>query len=683
MNPSNKPHINPKFPKLWHGGDYSPEQWPQETWKDDVRLMQLSRFTVATMGMFAWSKLEPAEGEYEFDWLDEVIEGLTRADRWFILATPSAAPPAWLSKKYPETLRTGSDGVRRRHGNRVNFNLGSSLYLSKVREINQRLAERYGSHPRLLAWHLSNEYNGEDYGQESVEQFRDWLRAKFDYDLDALNRAYWTAFWGHTYRAWDEIEPPGGPYGETAIQGLTVDWKRFVSDQTLAFMLRESEPLREISPEIPITTNMMGTYPGLDYRKFAKHLDFISWDSYPAEKQSLEDPEVWRTVSFKHDLMRSLKPDRPWLLMEYTPSSANWYQVMQLKRPGIHRFESMHALAQGADGLQYFQWRQSRGGYEQFHGGVVSHSGAENTRVFNEVKEVGLLLDSLPELPGTLIKPKVALLYDWENKWAIDAACGPVQGDKGYEQACIDHYKALNKAGFAVDIVGMDDDLDAYRLLVAPMAYSLRPGFIARLHDFVKAGGTLFTTYLSGWVDENSLIFEGGFLTPLRDLLGIWSEELDVLRPGETNSIEILEGSALDLSARYQLHDFCELIHTDGAEVLGIFKQEFYAGRPAMTLNRFGLGKALYLAARPEQSLLDALLPQLARAAGVKAVLDTALPEGISVQKRESHDREFLFVLNANPYPVSFNAGGWGEIDLTPMDGTILTKVRELQEDRR
>ncbi|HEY3782393.1 MAG TPA: beta-galactosidase [Fimbriimonadaceae bacterium] len=672
-----KSYINPKFPSLWHGGDYCPEQWTPEIWDEDVRLMQKSRFTVATMGMFAWAKLEPSEGVYDFGWFDEVVDKLTKGERWFILGTPSAAPPAWFSNKYPETLRTRPNGVRQRHGNRVNFNIGSALYREKTREINRKLAERYGNHPRLLAWHLSNEYNGEDYSQDSIEQFREWLRSKFNNDLGALNHAYWTAFWGHTYGSWDEIDPPGTPYGETAVQGLTVDWKRFVTDQTIDFMLSEAEPLRELTPDVPITTNMMGTYPGLDYRKMAKHLDFISWDSYPAPKKPLTDPQTWITVGFRHDLMRSLKPDKPWLLMEYTPSSANWYDVMALKRPGMHRFESLHALAHGADGLQYFQWRQSRGGQEQFHGAVVSHSGS-NTRIFDEVCEVGIELDTFNNLAGSTVKSEVALLFDWENRWALEAACGPIQGDKKYEETVPDFYRALIKAGVSVDIVGQDDSLDRYKLVVAPMAYSLRPTFIEEVKRFVKNGGHFLTTYLSGWVDENSLVFEGGFLAPWSELLGLTSEELDALYKDQTNSVDFLGENSLGVAGQFQATEFCEIVHPTTAEPLAVFRGEFYAGSPAVTGNKFGAGVAYYLAARTETALLDVLLSKLARAAGVSSVVDFELPMGVMAKKREAEDSETLFLLNTLSEPTVITSEKWGSISIAPYNAAVLTKSREL-----
>lgn len=264
--------LNPRLPAIWHGGDYNPEQWPEEVWDEDTRLMQTAHFRVATLGVFSWAKLEPSEGKYEFGWLDDVTERLSAADRYFILATPSAAAPAWMSHRYPETLRTGPDRIRRLHGNRVNYNLGSSLYREKVRSVARKLAERYGDHPRLLAWHVSNEYGGADYSAETLNQFRKWLRNRYG-TLDALNAAYWTTFWSHSYSDWDEIDAPGAPYGESSIHGLTVDWQRFVTDQTVEFMLNETAILRELSPHVPVTTNFMGTYPGLNYRRFGPHLD--------------------------------------------------------------------------------------------------------------------------------------------------------------------------------------------------------------------------------------------------------------------------------------------------------------------------------------------------------------------------------------------------------------------------
>ncbi len=643
---ADSPFLNPKLPALWHGGDYNPEQWPPAIWDEDVRLMREARFRVATLGVFSWVSLEPQEGRFDFEWLDRVVEKLDLGDRYFILATPSAAPPAWLSRKYPETLRTGPDGVRRRHGNRVNYSLASAVYRDKTRDMARRLAERYGAHPRLLAWHVSNEYGGvPDYGAESQAAFRLWLKRKFTDDLDALNRAYWTPFWSHTFHDWDEIEPPGEPYGETAMQGLTVDWRRYTTDATVGFMLNEAAPLREISPQVPLTTNLMGTHNGLDYRKLVAPLDFVSWDSYPDFSPEPMDLGDWIATSFKHDLMRSLKPDRPWLLMEMAPGPSNWQPFMTLKRPGVHRFESLQAVAHGADGVQYFQFRASRGSQEQLHAAVVGHNGGEKARMFQEVAEVGRTLDDL-DVAGKRPQNRVAVLFDWPNRWTLEAACGPVQGDKRYVETCVAHYAAFWRAGVGVDLVGMDDDLSRYRLLVAPMAYSLPQGFHERVCAFVEDGGTMMTTYMSGWVDENGLVFEGGFLAPWRRLLGVWSEELDVLRGDAT----------VPLSGGKAAREFCELIHLDGAETIETYAGEFYAGRPSFTVNRHGKGKAYYVASRNDDAFLDLWLPLLAKRAGVEPAHAGRLPKGVTAQRRD--DRLFFL----NPTDETKTVEGVGEI---------------------
>jgi beta-galactosidase len=660
--------LNSKLPALWHGGDYSPEQWPRETIREDMRLMNLAHCQVATMGMFAWARFEPSEGRYDFGWLDDAIEAIEKADRWFILATPSAAPPAWLSRKYPETLRTGVDRVRRLHGNRVNFNPGSEIYREKTRIAATALAERYGKHPRLLAWHLSNEYGGEDYGPESTAGFRLWLRKKFNDDLDALNKAYWSAFWGHIYHDWDEIDLPGGPYGETSMSGLDLDWRRFVTDQTLEFMLNEAGPLKELSPDVPITTNMMGSYDGLDYRKFAPHLDFISWDSYPASKTSLQEPRTWVETSFRHNLMRSLKPDQPWLLIESTPSPGNWFDVMQLKRPGLHRFEALHAVAHGADGVMYFQWRQSRGGLEQYHGAVVSHGGGEGTRVFAEVQQVGAELEQLRGVVGSTIKSQVAVMFDWECRWAVENASGPLRKPKGYEATAIEFHRAVSQAGAMADLIGMDDELDRYKVVIAPMAYCVSQAFVERVRQFVRKGGVFVTTYLSAWTDENCLVHESGFLSPLTEVLGIRSEEMDALFPYQSNRVMALENNELGLSGEFEARDFCELIHTTTARAVAMFGNDFYAGRPALTVNRYGSGLGVYVASRNEAGFQDALMTALFKRAGVTSQTEDRLPAGVTMMTRTNGDSSHCFLINATPHPVSV----FENVELTPFEVRVM-----------
>ena len=638
-----------KFPlkRLLHGGDYNPEQWPRETWLEDARLMDIAQMNSATVGVFSWVSLEPEEGKYTFDWLDEIMDLLAKHDRAVFLATPSAAPPAWLSKQYPETLRTGPDRVRRGHGNRVNYCLTSPKYRDLTRGMASKLAERYRNHPALALWHVSNEYGGECHCVLCAAAFRDWLRAKFEGDLDRLNTAYWTAFWGHTYTDWEQIEIPGQPYGESAIHGLTLDWRRFVSGQTISLYLNEANVLRAATPNIPVTTNFMGFYPGLNYWDFAKHVDIATWDSYPGFAGVLTDPSTWISAALAHDLTRSLKPGRNFLLMECTPSASNWYPEMELKRPGLHALEGLQAIAHGSDSVQYFQWRNSRGGQEKFHGAVVGHDGTDRSRVFKEVAALGDTLSQLDAVAGTTTKSEVAIVFDWENQWAMDDSCGPVVGNKKYVETIKQHYAPFWDAGISVDIVPPNGDFSSYRLVIAPMLYMVKPGVAERMKRFVQAGGTFVTTYLTGIVDENDLVFNGGFPGPLRELLGIWSEEIDALRNGRTNHLAFVEDNALGAIGSFEAHLLCDIVHAETADVLAKYTTDFYAQQPAVTVNRYGEGQAYYIASRNDAAFQTEFFGRLIDELAIARAIDAELPNGVTARRRG----EFVFILNCTPNP--------------------------------
>ncbi|MDR3688174.1 MAG: beta-galactosidase [Fimbriimonas sp.] len=638
--------ISPKLPVLWHGGDYNPEQWPKAVWPEDMRLMDLAQVNVATIGVFSWVSLEPEEGCYQFEWLDEVMDLLYQSGRFAVLATPSAAPPAWMSQKYPEILRVGPDRVRRLHGNRVNFDWSSPVYREKVRKMATVLAERYGSHPALLMWHLSNEYGGASYSEASRQAFVRWLQNKFGGDLDKLNAAYWTSFWGHTFTEWDQIEIPGQPYGETAIHGLSVDWDRFVTDEIVDFFLNESEPFRRITPDVPIATNLMGFYGGLDPWKMVPHLDVIAWDSYPQFSLEPMNDRSWAKVAMTHDLNRSLKRGKPFLLMESTPSSSNWYPVMSLKPPGMHHLEGMQAVAHGSDSVMYFQWRQSRGCQEKFHGAVVGINQGEYSRVFRDVASVGADLALLGDVVGAVSPSQVAIIYDWEVAWAIEHACGPVQKDKGYFTTCLDHYLPLWESGISVDVLSSDCDLSGYKLVIAPMLYMVKPGVAERLTQYVQDGGTLVSTYLTGYVDENDLIFGNGFLGPLRELFGVETEEIDAKFDSETVDV-VLGYNELGLDGIFQAHTFCERIHPTTADVIAQYGNVWYAFEPAITVNSVGEGKAIYVASRNDPDFTAALIRCLVSKLDIEPATPFQLPEGVSATKRVNDKGEFLFVLNS------------------------------------
>lgn len=642
---------SPFHHRIWHGADYNPEQWLETPaiLAQDARLMNLAHMSSATIGIFSWAMLEPREGELRFDWLDGVVETLSRNGQKVVLATPSGAKPHWMALQYPEIRRVTSDGRREMQKGRHNHCPTSPLYRQKIAAVDDRLAQRYGNHESLLAWHISNELSGDCHCDLCFDAFRNWLQARYNGDLDALNRAYWSRFWSHCYASWPEIN-----FIDSAVHGLGLDWRRFVTHQTVDFMKHEIAALRAHSAA-PVTTNLMGDFSGLDYAQFAAHLDFVSWDAYPqwGQGEILGDETqagVW--AAFHHDFFRSLKR-QPFWLMESSPSQTNWRPVSKLKAPGVHRLSALQTLAHGGDAVMYFQWRQSRGSSEKFHGAVVSHQGSQNTRVFEEVAALGRELESLGELSGAQTPAEVALIYDFENLWAIWNEQGPRNTGKDPEKTARDFYQPFWKRGISVDVVASTADFSPYRLVVAPMLYLLRPNVAERLTEFVRAGGTLVTTYWSALADENDLCFLGGFPGPLREVLGVWVEETDTLHAHQTNRIRV-EAPELELHGEFEARDYCDLIHLEGAQALASYQHDFYAGRAALSVNEWGGGRAYYLAARFESAFQDEFLGKLCRQMGLATPIEGELESGVVAQKRVGGGFEWIFVQNFHGEPRRF-----------------------------
>lgn len=636
------PPINARAPFIWHGGDYNPEQWPSEVWDEDVRLMQQSQYMVPTVGVFSWVSLQPAEDRFTFEWLDTVLDKLAAAGRFVCLATPSAAQPAWLSQRYPDVLRSDEYGQRRHHSARVNYCPTSPTYRRFIQQMAHKLAERYHQHPALVIWHISNEYGGNCYCEQCAATFRTWLQQCYG-SLEALNQQWWTPFWSHTYTDWSQIEPPYAN-GERLTHGLTVDYRRFQSDMQLQCFQIERDAIREFSPAIPITTNLMGTYFDLDYRSWAKELDVVSWDCYPRPKDNPSD------IAFLHDLNRGLRDGQPFVLMEQTPSSQNWQEINALKRPGILRLWSYLAVAHGADTVMYFQWRRGRGGCEKMHGAVVEHSGRSDTRVFREVSELGAELTRLGDRTlGAVTPARIAILFDWNNWWAIHDTVGPVR-DKRYVETVRQHYAALWRRNVSIDIVFSDSDLSRYSVVVAPMLYMLKPGVAERIAQFVERGGTFVATYFTGIADEHDLAFEG-YPGPLKSVLGIWNEEIDALYPEQSNQIVMSDGSGSYLCGR-----LCEIIHCEGATPLATYGSDFYAGEPVVTRNTFGQGAAYYIASEPEDRFLDDFYGKLLKGLHIDAILD--VPAGVEVTQRITERGPLFFLLNHSAQNVEITLPG-------------------------
>lgn len=642
------------LPKMLYGGDYNPEQWDRSVWPEDMRMLQLAGMDIATINVFSWAMIQPNEDTYQFETLDAIMDMLHQNGIYACLATSTGAHPAWMARQYPDVLRTDFEGRKRKFGGRHNSCPNSPSYRLYSSRIASKLAERYKDHPALLLWHVSNEYGGDCYCENCEAAFRVWLQQKYG-TLDKLNEQWNTRFWGHTFYDWEEIVLPNAlseqwSGNRTNFQGISLDYARFNSDSMLDCYKLEYDAIKQHTPDVPVTTNLMGTYKPLDYFKWAKHMDIVSWDNYP----SADTP--FSLTAMTHDLMRGLKGGAPFLLMEQTPSQQNWQAYNTLKRPGVMRLWSYQAVAHGADSVMFFQLRRSVGACEKYHGALIEHVGHEHTRVFRECAQLGEELHKLGnKLLGARQSSKVAIMYDWENRWAIEYSSGPTIA-LDYVKEVHKYYDALYQQGIQADIVSFEDDLSAYQVVLAPVMYMVKPGVAARIEAFVQAGGTFVTTYFSGIVNENDIVTLGGYPGELRKLLGIWAEEIDALFPDQSNRI-IMKESLGNLGAKdtFSCSLLCDLIHSEGADVLAEYGDDFYAGMPVLTRNHFGSGQAWYVASSPEASFLQGFLGEICKQHDIQPL--PGKQANIEVTRRDKDGTGYLFIMNHNAGPTVIDLG--------------------------
>jgi beta-galactosidase len=669
--------ISSKLPKMFYGGDYNPEQYDQATHLEDLRMFKLAGIDIATINVFSWALNQPDEDTYNFEWLDQLIDSLYNSGVYVCLATSTAAHPAWMATRYPDVLRVDTDGHKRKFGGRHNSCPNSPTYRKYSERIAQKLAERYKDHPAILVWHVSNEYGGECYCDNCAAGFRGWLKEKYR-TLDNLNQAWNANFWGHTFYDWEEIVPPTNlsehwGNNSSTFQGISLDYSRFNSDGILDCYRLEYDAIKSVIPDSVVTTNLMGFFKPLDYFKWAKYMDIISWDSYPG----LDTPVSFTAMA--HDLMRGLKDGQPFMLMEQTPSQQNWQAYNSLKRPGVMRLWSYQAVAHGADTIMFFQMRRSAGACEKYHGAVIEHVGHENTRVFREVAEVGRELQLLGDKTlDAVTESKVGILFDWENWWAIEKSSGPTIA-LNYVDQVHKYYAALFRRNISTDIISVDSDFSKYDIVIAPVLYMIKPGVATKLEDFVQAGGTFLTTFFSGIVNENDLVTLGGYPGELRKMLGIWVEEIDSLFPETYNKI-VMKDILGDLQGEYNCGLLCDLLHSEGAEVLAQYGEDFYKGMPVLTRNKFGKGEAWYLASDPEDKFIDGLLKSICDSKGIEPLLET--PVGVEVSRRSKNGQDYLFVMNHNATEQEFDLGKLQAHDLlteTDFKGSVQIAGRGVQ----
>jgi beta-galactosidase len=652
--------------KISYGGDYNPEQWSTEVWDEDMRLFKLAGIDIVTLNVFNWASLQRDEETYNFSKLDQIVEKATKEDLNICMGTSTAAHPAWMAKKYPDILRTEWNGMKRKFGGRHNSCPNSPTFQKYSVLLTEKLAKRYKGQKNIVTWHVNNEYGGKCFCENCEKAFRVWLQRKYK-TLEILNHEWNTAFWGHTFYEWDEIVIPNALSEEfaenrTMFQGISLDYARFSSDSLLENFKAEYEVIKKHIPEALITTNLMGTYKPLDYQKWGEYMDFISYDNYPG------NDETPAFIAMKHDLMRSLKQGKPFALMEQTPSVSNWLPNNSLKRPGVLRLWSYQAVAHGADTVMYFQMRRSLGACEKYHGAVIDHVGNENTRVFREVSALGKELVQLGDrVIGSSYQAEAAIIFDWDNWWAVEYSAGPNQNLQ-YLDEFYNYYEAFHKNHVPVDLISCKDNFKKYKIIAAPLLYLLKPGVAQALEEFVQSGGTLISTFFSGYVNENDYVTAGGYPGELRKLLGIWVEEIDSLPVNKLNHF-VFKGN------EYPAGMLCDLLHLEKARSIAVYEEDFYQGMPVLTCNELGTGKAYYVAARSDAHFYKNFILDICLETGIKPlieIVDNTASEGIEVTVREKEGTRLWFLLNHNIIPVQVKA---------PANGTNLFTGHEYKKD--
>ncbi|MFF4982387.1 beta-galactosidase [Streptomyces sp. NPDC001046] len=629
-----------------YGGDYNPEQWPREVWQDDVRLMREAGVNLVTVGVFSWSRIQPRPGVHDFSLLDEVLDLLHTGGIAVDLATATAAPPPWFTRQHPDARPVTATGTRLAHGSRQVFCPSSPAYAQAADALTAALAARYRDHPAVVMWHVHNEWGNHNalcFCETSAQAFRAWLSERYK-TVEALNDAWGTDFWSQRYGDWDEIDPPRDT---TAFRnpGQELDYRRFSSDALLTRHLAETAILRRTAPHVPITTNVMGTLEKkIDGFAFAAECDLVSVDHYlPAA-----DPDGHIDLALNADLARGMAGGRPWLLMEHSTSAVNWQGVNVAKQPGETRRNSLTHLARGADGLMFFQWRQSRAGAEKWHSAMLPHAGADS-RIHREVTALGAELGALSEVTGSRVRGDVALLFDWHSWWALELQARPSDRMR-YLDAVRDWYEALWTQNITCDIVQPGADLSGYRAVLAPGLYLLTDDDADNLTRYVEQGGNLAVGCFSGVVDEHDRMHPGAHPGALRDVLGLVVDEYLPLRTGDTALLE--DGTAV--------RRWTERVESRGCATVLRFADTADGGParggPAVTRHTYGRGTAWYTAARLPVPALRTVVRDVCETAGAHPVVEA--PPGLEAVRRTGDRHAYLFLINHTPETVRLRVDG-------------------------
>lgn len=633
---------------LCFGGDYNPEQWPETIWAEDIALMRRAGVNLVSVGVFAWASIEPQPGKYDFAWLDRVLDLLDAGGIRVALATPTASPPPWFSLAHPEALPVTSDGVRLLHGSRDTYCVAAPAYREASLRIASTLAARYADHPALAMWHVHNEYGTGCRCDLVAAAFRDWLRGRYQ-GLEALNAAWVTAFWGQRYGAWEEIFPPRATqYLVNPAQAL--DFRRFLSAELFAAFAEQRAVLREVTPDVPVTTNFVfGDWVPVDHRRWAQDLDLVAIDHYPFVPPG-SDPAgtaVAEQTAFHADLARSWAGGRPWLLMEQSAGTVNTGLRLVSKAPGEMTRNSISHLARGSRGAMFFQWRASRGGSEQYHSALVPHAGPDS-RIFREAVALGGLMGRLAQVDGAAVEAPVAILWDAEAWWGLLGPGLPAPEPR-YVDALYAAHRALWRSGITADFVAPEADLSGYRLVLVPSLYLVSDQGAESVRRYVDGGGHLMVWYFSGIVDVNAQVRLGGYPGAFREVLGVRVEEFHPLAPE----------APVTLTSGATGRTWSEHVHLAGAEAVDHYAAGPLGGLPAVTRAAYGAGVAWYLSTGLDDADLGKLICSVLRLAGVTppAPGPTA---GVEVVHRTAGDTRWLFAINHGDQPYDLQLSGTG-----------------------
>jgi len=628
---------------MYFGCDYYPEHWSEERWEEDVKLMKKAHFNIIRLAEFAWSKLEPKEGEFDFSWLDKAVSIFSKQDIQIVLGTPTAAPPLWIIKKHPDILPVDENEGRVSSGTRRHYCPNNSIYRDYTEKIVTALARHYARNKAIIGWQIDNEFGGSEnprcYCNNCKEKFIEWLKDKYD-NLQSLNREWGTIFWSQTYNSWEEISLPLKRVPADHNPSLLLDFYRFSSHSYIDYQNFQIDIIRRLCPYHFITHNLMGLFNKIDYFKLAEKLDFVSWDVYPWEYHSRGLGTM--TIGLIHDLMRSLKKKNFWI-MEHQCSSVTRGIISPSPKPGEIRSWTYQSISHGADAIVYFRWRPSLFGAEQYHGGILLHDGSPESKSYHEIKSIGEEIEQWKDiLAGSEVRAEIALLTSYDVQWALDIH--HQSPDFDYFNHFIDYYQAIRSLGFQVDIVHPEGKLSQYSLVVAPNLILINQKIVNNLYNYVKSGGILLLTFRSAVKNWNNVIMDEVLPAKFKDLLGIEIHDYYSHPKGHENSIIGKEDS---FCKEYKVNTWSEILDTSTAKPIAVYQRDYYAGKAAVTLNKYGEGKAVYVGTRAKKEFYKDLINYLLDKEGPLSIIKA--PYQVETISRTKEERDFIFVINHTP----------------------------------